>query len=434
MYDGLQSPGRNDECWCGSGKKYKKCHLDFDERLEELAEAGEEVPPRDLLKTPAEIEGIKRSAEVNIGVLDYVAERIAPGITTEQIDQWVHDYTVEHGAIPAPLDYEGYPKSVCTSVGEVVCHGIPSSDEVLAEGDIVNIDYKGTKDGEAFDGGTAEGQDLTLGSGSMIDGFEDGLVGAKKGETKTLDLTFPENYREESLAGQAVVFEVTVNAVKEKQDAVLDDAFVQRTSDYQTVDEYKEGIRADLLAQKQKTAEQEMEQDVLQDVIDNSEFKFSRNGLSVRYNQMLKQYTNQAKMYGMTLSQMAQANGMDEAGFKEYIYSSVKEAAKKEIVVKDIAAKEGLDNITDEDMEAFAQANGATKDTLVSLYGEDTVKEQVLQDKVLRFLASNADNEAENPAKLSEREVTVTETSADQESSPEETTEAETTAEETKAN
>lgn len=306
-------------------------------------------------------------------------------------------------------------------------------DRAAADGDIVNIDYKGTKDGEAFDGGTAEGQDLTLGSNSMIDGFESGLIGTKKGETKTLDLTFPENYREESLAGQAVQFEVTVNSVKEKQDAVLDDAFVQRTSDYQTVDEYKEGIRADLLAQKQKTAEQEMEQDVLQDIIDNSEFKFSRNGLSVRYNQMLKQYTNQAKMYGMTLSQMAQANGMDEAGFKEYIYSSVKEAAKREIAVKDIAAKEGLDNITDEDIEAFAQANGANKDTLVSLYGEDTVNEQVLQDKVLRFLASNADNEAENPAKLSEREVTVTTETAAEETSAEETSEAaeETSEEET---
>ena len=319
-------------------------------------------------------------------------------------------------------------------------------DRAAKDGDIVNIDYKGTKDGEAFDGGTAEGTDLTLGSKTMIDGFEDGLIGAKKGETKTLNLTFPEDYREESLAGQAVVFEVTVNSVKEKQDAVLDDAFVQRTSSYQTVDEYKEGIRADLLTQKQKTAEQEMEQDVLQDVIGNSDFKFSRNGISVRYNQMLKQYTNQAKMYGMTLSQMAQANGMDEAGFKEYIYSSVKEAAKKEIVVKDIAAKEGLDNITDEDMEAFAQANGATKDTLVSLYGEDTVKEQVLQDKVLRFLASNADNEAENPAKLSEREVTVTETetaaeensaaeeTSENETTESETTEAETTEETTKAN
>ena len=104
------------------------------------------MPPRDLLKTPAEIEGIKRSAEVNIGVLDYVAERIAPGVTTEQIDQWVHDYTVEHGAIPAPLDYEGFPKSVCTSVNEVVCHGIPSPDEVLREGDIVNIDCSTIKD------------------------------------------------------------------------------------------------------------------------------------------------------------------------------------------------------------------------------------------------------------------------------------------------
>lgn len=147
MYDGLPTPGRNDECWCGSGKKYKKCHLDFDERLEALYEAGEEVPPRDLLKTAADIEGIKRSAEVNVGVLDYVAERIAPGTTTEQIDQWVHDYTVEHGAIPAPLNYEGFPKSVCTSINEVVCHGIPDADETLAAGDIVNVDCSTIKDG-----------------------------------------------------------------------------------------------------------------------------------------------------------------------------------------------------------------------------------------------------------------------------------------------
>ena len=368
--------------------------------------------------------GSTDTSNVNLGsatLSEYRGVKInveAPEVTDDEVDQKIQTNLTQN---PAEVEV----------------------DRAAADGDIVNIDYKGTKDGEAFDGGTAEGQDLTLGSNTMIDGFESGLIGMKKGETKILDLTFPEDYREESLAGQAVQFEVTVNSVKEKQDAVLDDAFVQRTSDYQTVDEYKEGIRADLLAQKQQTAEQEMEQDVLQDIIDNSEFKFSRDGLSVRYNQMLKQYTNQAKMYGMTLSQMAQANGMDEAGFKEYIYSSVKEAAKREIAVKDIAAKEGLDNITDEDTEAFAQANGSTKDTLVSLYGEDTLKEQVLQDKVLRFLASNADNEAENPAKLSDREVVVTtetdaeETSAEEtseaaeETSAEETTEAETTEETT---
>ncbi len=147
MYDGDIELGRNDTCWCGSGKKYKKCHMEFDERLQRLAEQGEQVPARALLKTPQDIEGIKRSAEVNVGVLDLVAERIGAGVTTEQIDQWVHDYTVEHGAIPAPLDFEGYPKSVCTSVNEVVCHGIPDEDEVLRDGDIVNIDCSTVKDG-----------------------------------------------------------------------------------------------------------------------------------------------------------------------------------------------------------------------------------------------------------------------------------------------
>lgn len=147
MYDGDIELGRNDACWCGSGKKYKKCHMEFDERLQRLAEQGEQVPARALLKTPQDIEGIKRSAEVNVGVLDLVAERIGAGVTTEQIDQWVHDYTVEHDAIPAPLDFEGYPKSVCTSVNEVVCHGIPDEDEVLRDGDIVNIDCSTVKDG-----------------------------------------------------------------------------------------------------------------------------------------------------------------------------------------------------------------------------------------------------------------------------------------------
>lgn len=147
MYDNLKSPGRNDECWCGSGRKYKKCHLDFDERLQSLYGQGFEVPQRSLLKTPEEIEGIKRSAAINIGVLDLVAERIGAGVSTEEVDKWIYDYTVEHGGIPADLDYEGYPKSVCTSINEVVCHGIPNECEILEEGDIVNVDCTTILDG-----------------------------------------------------------------------------------------------------------------------------------------------------------------------------------------------------------------------------------------------------------------------------------------------
>ena len=140
MYDNGPKPGRNDECWCGSGKKYKKCHGPIDSRLEGFYLDGYEVVPRSLLKSPEEIEGIKRSAAINIGVLDYVAEHIKPGVTTAEIDKWIYDYTVERGGIPADLNFEGYPNSVCTSINSVVCHGIPSDNDVLKEGDIVSVD------------------------------------------------------------------------------------------------------------------------------------------------------------------------------------------------------------------------------------------------------------------------------------------------------
>ena len=147
MYDNDPVPGRNDACWCGSGKKYKKCHEALDEKLQRLYDQGAEPLPRRLLKTPADIEGIKRSAAINIGVLDYVGEHIRAGVTTEEIDRWIYDYTVEHGGIPADLNYEGYPKSVCTSINDVVCHGIPNEHDVLQEGDIVNVDCSTILDG-----------------------------------------------------------------------------------------------------------------------------------------------------------------------------------------------------------------------------------------------------------------------------------------------
>jgi methionyl aminopeptidase len=139
--------GRNNPCWCGSGKKYKKCHYDFDRKLEALRDAGEVVPTYDIIKTEDEIEMIRRSAKVNIAVLDYVTEHIHEGVTTAEIDKWVYDVTTAAGAIPAPLDYEGFPKSVCTSINDQVCHGIPSEDVVLKDGDIINVDVSTILDG-----------------------------------------------------------------------------------------------------------------------------------------------------------------------------------------------------------------------------------------------------------------------------------------------
>ena len=131
---------RNSPCWCGSGRKYKKCHYDFDEKLMAYEHRGCIVPEHNMITTPEQIEKIKASAQVNIAVLDYVAEHIKEGVTTEDIDRWVYEETTRRGAIPAPLNYEGFPKSVCTSIDEVVCHGIPDPKRVLKNGDIINVD------------------------------------------------------------------------------------------------------------------------------------------------------------------------------------------------------------------------------------------------------------------------------------------------------
>ena len=131
---------RNAKCWCGSGKKYKKCHLEFDEKIESYRLKGFEVPSRDIIKSAEDIEGIRKSAEVNNGVLDLVASKIKAGMSTAEIDKLVYDYTVAHGAIPAPLNFEGFPKSVCTSINNEVCHGIPDENVILQDGDIVNVD------------------------------------------------------------------------------------------------------------------------------------------------------------------------------------------------------------------------------------------------------------------------------------------------------
>ena len=138
---------RNEPCWCGSGLKYKKCHMAIDEKIMLHAENGEIVPRRNMLKTKAQIEKIRVSADLNTAVLDHVAKHIHAGMSTEEIDKLVYDYTVEHGGIPAPLNYQGFPKSVCTSLNNEICHGIPSENIILAEGDIINVDVSTILDG-----------------------------------------------------------------------------------------------------------------------------------------------------------------------------------------------------------------------------------------------------------------------------------------------
>lgn len=134
-------------CWCGSQKPYSECHEMNDKKLSFLQKQGFEVPTREMIKTPEQIAGIREACKINTAILDEVAKHIKAGMSTEEIDRIVYEFTIAHDATPAPLGFCGFPKSVCTSINDQVCHGIPSKDDILRSGDIVNVDvstiYKG---------------------------------------------------------------------------------------------------------------------------------------------------------------------------------------------------------------------------------------------------------------------------------------------------
>lgn len=263
------------------------------------------------------------------------------------------------------------------------------TDRPAQNGDTVNIDYVGMKDGVAFDGGTAEGYDLELGSDAFIDGFEDGLIGANVGEERSLNLTFPEDYGNADLAGQAVVFDVTVNKIEEKKNAILDDAFVQRVSDFSTVDEFKADTMAALQEEKEQSAEQQVEDDAFAAAVDNSEYSLNEAAVEQQYNNQLTYYENMFSSYGFTMESYAEMIGQTEDEFKETLHTAAENAIKQQLLIDAVAEKEGL-TVEDADRESLAENYGTDLKTLQDTYGEDMVDQTALIYKVVEFIGSNA--------------------------------------------
>lgn len=266
---------------------------------------------------------------------------------------------------------------------------IAITDRPAQNGDVVDIDYVGMKDGVAFEGGTAQGYKLELGSKSFIDGFEDGLVGATTGQELSLNLTFPENYNNADLAGQAVVFDVTVNGIEEVKDAVLDNNFVQRMSDFNTVDEWKADTLADMEAEKEAQADQQLENDALQAALENSEFELNEEAVEAQYNNQLDYYNSMMQMYGMNLADYVSMYGMTEDQFKEELRITSEMAIKQQLLIPAIAEKEGL-QVEDADREALAALYNTTVEDLKTRAGEEAVEESALMFKVVGFIKDNA--------------------------------------------
>lgn len=266
-------------------------------------------------------------------------------------------------------------------------------DQAAKEGDTVNIDYVGKIDGEEFDGGSDQGADLKLGSGKFIDGFEDGLIGARKGETRTLNLTFPEDYTQD-LAGKAVEFTVTVNAVKEPLSEPTDQWVADNIEGYDNLADYKAGIRSEQEENNEQTAENQVRYAAWTQVIDNCTInEYPETLVEVGKKLYEQQVETYAKYAGMELDAYIESSGLTQEEYQSNMEEYGKNVAAQALVCQAICDKEGF-AIGDDDYQKALQdmltEYGCTEDELIQTYGQDNVEQSIMLNRVSNLILENA--------------------------------------------
>lgn len=356
----------------------------------------------------AYLSGINVADYVTLGEYKGIEVSVdAPVVTDEYLDSYI-DYVLQSNMVTTEI-----------------------TDRPVEEGDIVNIDYEGKIDGVAFDGGTAQGYDLTIGSGTFIDGFEDGLIGAETGETVDVNVTFPENYQGEEVAGKDAVFTVTVNSISVETLPELTDEFVQGLDvGVNTVEEYRQYAYDLLMEEEQATHDSNAEIAVLEAVMAGSQIQDPPEDMTNRYyNRIIDNMTYYASLYGYDLETFLSMQGTSEDAIRE----SAAQAGQEIIVMQAIADAEGL-SVTNEELDAEIETNAGSlgyddvEEYRASLDVEG-YREYMMSEKVLNFLLENAvvtDVEPETEA----AEAETAETAAEETQAAEtETAETESTAE-----
>ena len=269
------------------------------------------------------------------------------------------------------------------------------TDRPVQEGDVVNIDYTGKKDGQAFDGGTASGYDLTIGSNTFIDGFEDGLIGANTGDTLDLNLTFPDNYYSEDLAGQDVVFTVTINSIREFPE-ITDDLINEITGgSYTTVDDYKTYLKDQLVQQKEDARESAIRSQILTKLMDTCTVDSDPDGLSDYYTALYKrQYQTYASYYGINLKDMVESSGMTMDDFNTELEKEARVEMDQELILEAIEEKEKLeisDEEYDQSVEEQAEKLGYTDvDQFKESVDQEEFTRYLLMEKALKFVEDSS--------------------------------------------
>lgn len=267
------------------------------------------------------------------------------------------------------------------------------TDGSVQNGDVVTINYVGTKDGVAFDGGTANNYELTIGSGTFIDGFEDGIIGMKKGETKDLDLTFPEDYASSDLAGQEVTFKVTLQSFKRAPE--LTDEWAAKNTDCKTADDYKKEIRKTLESEAKTNARNTLRETAWNTVLSSSEVKeYPQEDLDTAKTEFKTLYENYAKQGDMTLEDFVKAQGISMDDFEEQSNQYAEYKVKQNLIVQGIMDAENMTledekslSIQDELIKAYDAKDLAA---LVDQYGQVAVDESIGLLRVEDFILDNA--------------------------------------------
>ena len=268
-------------------------------------------------------------------------------------------------------------------------------DGAAEEGDTVNIDYEGLKDGIAFDGGTAEGYDLRLGSGSFIPGFEDQLIGAKAGEEKQLPLTFPEDYHSEELAGQEVVFNVKVNEVKRKVLPELDDDFAKDVNapGVETVEDLRKVVKERLENGRKEQAERKADEELFKKLSESAEIDLPQVMVEDEAMSMVRQFETQISQYGMQPSQYLKMLNQTEEGLKEAYMEEAERNVRLRLILAAIAKSEEMEVSAEEidaEINKLAEAYNMEADQVRHVVDEDLLKKDILNQKASEFVKEHA--------------------------------------------
>ena len=314
-------------------------------------------------------------------------------------------------AITAPEPYTVTEADVDSYIQYYVLPSyIASVDDAAQLGDTVNIDYVGTKDGVAFDGGSAEGTDLELGSGRFIDGFEDGLVGHKKGEEVSLDLTFPEDYFNEDLAGAEVVFDVTINDVKRVPE-LTDGLAAEIDPNSTTAEEYVENVRAMLQENEDFTEHQNLSYLAISAVVEDSEVEPSEEAVEWKISDLIVNYyepmLNQS--YGFGLAEMLSMQAVTLEEFRDQLREAATQEVSQLLVADEIAKEQNL-TVGEQELEDFAARYHMTLQDMLTNYSQEELDALVKEQLAMDYIVEHAEITYADEEETAEEETLAEET------------------------